>query len=782
MATDILHSFLYFSRAARGWVPALSRAIQMPRLQTLTPTRSGKPKSHFELVSWNIDFASSQPSKRCLGLLEHILHSGAPDIICLQEVRLDVRASLLGNAEIREFFLVTDAEPKLEERPFSTMTLLLKKRFAYDASTYNPEESDKFSVGPVFRRSLPSATGRDALYVCLIPPYAQNPSLSIINVHLESRNAYIYRAQQLNQLANSLLEFGCRGGLIAGDFNATTEKDHNLIEANGLKDAWLSLHGDTEPDSPTWSVGRRQDSRYQPSRLDKIAMVGAVTQALLPFGGGYHVAEKAALRAALEHPVAVEFHQQHAVTSTRSSDSASADLPPYRYGQHTLVLQDGTVCPSYGEKQWTGTIDVTDTRRLFFWAFESRGDPVNDPIIIWMDGGPGGSSEFSLFNQMGACRLLNDSKTTEPNPWSWNNNATVIFLDQPAGVGFSSISEGGTLPSKDEDGAPDFQEFLNIFFRDVFPDRAHLPLHIAAASYGGHYGPVYIEHILESRRTGSPAAFWGNITSMILLNGALDFGGPMMGEYELLCKDENTKGILTAKACEGILAAQPQAERIWRQCEHSLDVNDCFKIVTYNAANISSYYEALEEKRSPYNVHQKCPAYPKCPDTAHGNFIQYVNQKEVKAALRFPESYVFSGINEDINNAYHDSGSAWVPTSPQLGRILDAYQTREVVDDGKRIGDIRVMALNGNLDYVINTHGNILQYERVIWSRMGEYRAAKWRNLEDEDVAGTGSWKGTGDGRLVFVALDGAGHTVPGDKPEPSFKIMQRWLHNGWRK
>ncbi|KAJ3493753.1 hypothetical protein NLG97_g4531 [Lecanicillium saksenae] len=511
-------------------------------------------------------------------------------------------------------------------------------------------------------------------------------------------------------------------------------------------------------------------------------VVGAATiQSTFALAGDYHHWQKAPRLAAREHDVTAERHAQRTIASASDTDSTSADLPSYKHGQHTLMSQDGKLCPSYGEKQWTGTVDVTDTRRLFFWAFESRNDPTNDPVIIWLAGGPGGSSAFGIFNQMGACVLLNDSKTTKPNPWSWNNNATVIFLDQPAGVGFSTIAKDGTLPTKDEDGAPDFQEFLRIFFQDVFPDKAHLPLHIAAASYGGHYGPVYIKHILESRRTGSPTAFWGNITSMILVDGVLDFGGPMMGHYELMCKDERTRGIFTVDTCEKLLAAQPQAERLWRQCEHSLNADDCFAMVTYAGKNITSYYEALEEKRSAYNVNQKCPSYPKCPDPAHGNYIAYLNRAESKTSLGFPESYVFVDLNQDINDGYHNSGSAWIPTTPQVGAILDAYQTPKVVNDGRAIGDIRVLVLNGNFDMVANTHGNILQYERVIWSRMGEYRSAKWRDLMDEGVAGTGSWKGTEDGRLVFVALDGAGHSLPGDMPEPSFKIIQRWLYNGWR-
>ncbi len=164
-----------------------------------------------------------------------------------------------------------------------------------------------------------------------------------------------------------------------------------------------------------------------------------------------------------------------------------------------------------------------------------------------------------------------------------------------------------------------------------------------------------------------------------------------------------------------------------------------------------------------------------------GNFTEYLNRKDVKKALQFPESFTYHDINLDLNSAYTTSGATWIPTTPKVAAILDAYQTPKFVEDGTSIGDVRILALNGNLDAIVNTHGNVAQYERIIWSRMGEYRAADWRALREDEVKGTGSWKGTRDGRLVFMAVDGAGHMVPGDVPEASHHILQRWLHNGWR-
>lgn len=60
--------------------------------------------------------------------------------------------------------------------------------------------------------------------------------------------------------------------------------------------------------------------------------------------------------------------------------------------------------------------------------------------------GPGCSSFTGLVMELGPCRVTEPAKdghveVTE-NPWSWNNNASIIFLDQPVGVGYSYYDKG----------------------------------------------------------------------------------------------------------------------------------------------------------------------------------------------------------------------------------------------------------------------------------------------------------------------------------------------------
>jgi cathepsin A (carboxypeptidase C) len=89
--------------------------------------------------------------------------------------------------------------------------------------------------------------------------------------------------------------------------------------------------------------------------------------------------------------------------------------------------------------QYSGYINVnaTNGRNLFYWFVESQNDPKNDPVVLWMNGGPGCSSLDGFLTEHGPFLVEPDGKTLAKNPYSWNNNANVIYVESPAGVGFS---------------------------------------------------------------------------------------------------------------------------------------------------------------------------------------------------------------------------------------------------------------------------------------------------------------------------------------------------------
>lgn len=275
----------------------------------------------------------------------------------------------------------------------------------------------------------------------------------------------------------------------------------------------------------------------------------------------------------------------------------------YTKGDFSLHKQDNSTCASYGEGQWTGTVDVSDERRLFFWFAESRNEPLHDPIIIWMNGGPGASGLIGLFTEMGPCVLEANATKTSPNPWAWNNNASVVFLDQPAGVGFSTVADGAPWPNTDMDGAEDFQVFLNVLFESIFPERADLPIYIAGESYAGHFVPAYTKHIFDSRTHKSESAFYGNITGMIHVNALLELTATGIGSYELLCSDYRGREFLTPAECEYMWLNMPDLERRARICRETGNMEACINAGLYWAENFDRLYRKRIDsgERNNYN-------------------------------------------------------------------------------------------------------------------------------------------------------------------------------------
>jgi len=76
---------------------------------------------------------------------------------------------------------------------------------------------------------------------------------------------------------------------------------------------------------------------------------------------------------------------------------------------------------------------------MFYWLFRSRQDPSTAPLVMWLSGGPGCSSELALFFENGPFSLRDDL-SLKFNPYSWNNVSNLLYVDNPIGTGFSECS------------------------------------------------------------------------------------------------------------------------------------------------------------------------------------------------------------------------------------------------------------------------------------------------------------------------------------------------------
>jgi len=146
-------------------------------------------------------------------------------------------------------------------------------------------------------------------------------------------------------------------------------------------------------------------------------------------------------------------------------------------------------------RQFSGYIPVSPTRNIHYWYIESSNDPANDPVVFWTNGGPGCSGLLGLGTEFGPF-LFEKNGVLSYNPNTWNQVANILYVEQPAGVGFSTFTNPEDQYVGDERAAVDNYELIVNFFRR-FPERATNEFYIASESYGGHYIPHLAKEILD---------------------------------------------------------------------------------------------------------------------------------------------------------------------------------------------------------------------------------------------------------------------------------------------
>ena len=132
---------------------------------------------------------------------------------------------------------------------------------------------------------------------------------------------------------------------------------------------------------------------------------------------------------------------------------------------------------------------------LFYTFTPSQSDPKKDPIILWLNGGPGCSSMAGFLEIIGPVKFIPYQKKPVLNEYAWNKNASIFYIESLGGVGFSTL-ENLKFPYNDTNQA----EILNIaiqnFFK-VFPEYQKNIFLIAGESYAGTYIPHLVTQMFK---------------------------------------------------------------------------------------------------------------------------------------------------------------------------------------------------------------------------------------------------------------------------------------------
>ncbi|KAH9364146.1 hypothetical protein HPB48_017641 [Haemaphysalis longicornis] len=104
------------------------------------------------------------------------------------------------------------------------------------------------------------------------------------------------------------------------------------------------------------------------------------------------------------------------------------------------------------------------------------------PLLLWLQGGPGKSGLFGQFLENGPLGIDAEGKLYNRS-CSFQRFANVLYVDYPAGGGYSMIESGTVLSRSLMDVTNDLAIFLLQFYK-LFKEAYSMPLYIVGESYG----------------------------------------------------------------------------------------------------------------------------------------------------------------------------------------------------------------------------------------------------------------------------------------------------------
>ena len=466
------------------------------------------------------------------------------------------------------------------------------------------------------------------------------------------------------------------------------------------------------------------------------------------------------------------------------------DPTTQRYATEAGVLLEKPVPPGLCDtvRQHAGYFNVTtSTKRYFYWFFESRSAPTVDPLVLWMTGGPGCSSGIALFNENGPCSVEASGMSTRKNPFSWNSNASLLFIDQPAGTGFSYGNEDTDYDHNERQVSEDMYNFLQAFYQ-AHPEYKPNPFFVFGESYGGHFVPATAGAILAGN--GKADKFEIPLTGVGVGNG-LTAPEIQYGYYGVYAGESPVGPLVPTAVSLAMRASSEICVREIAACQKTPDYVQSAAlldaIAQYNVSGANAYaaVSALlgDQGLSPtgdgacdaafifcalsqvtpvqstglnlYDVRQQCKHPPLCYD--FGLTTEFLNLAHTQAQLGVHREW--SSCNMQVNAKFR---ADWMHSfKAAIPDLLDA--------------DIRVLVYAGEMDYICNYMGNKAWTLALDWTGKAKFNEAgdhKWL-VKGKEAGLARSAQG-----FTFLQVHDAGHMVPLDQPANSLAMVRAFLDN----
>jgi len=385
--------------------------------------------------------------------------------------------------------------------------------------------------------------------------------------------------------------------------------------------------------------------------------------------------------------------------------------------------------------------------------------------------------------------------------FSWNSNASLIFIDQPAGTGFSYGDPDTDYDHNEKEVSRDMYNFLQAFYA-AHAEYKPNPFHVFGESYGGHFVPATAGAVLEGNLKKDK--FVIPLTGVGIGNG-LTAPEIQYGYYGVYAAENPVKPLVPAVVSMAMRASAVVCEKEIAACQSTPDyVPSPEVLAAVAAANISqgstAQWESLllgpgrrhfgQESSKPikrthgtngegacdtafvfcaltqvtpiqltglnlYDVRQQCEHPPLCYDFSRTS--KFLNLPATQAELGVKREW--SSCNMQVNGKFR---ADWMHS---FKSIIPALLSAKV----------RVLVYAGEMDYICNYMGNKAWTLALEWVGKSEFVAEgdhKWM------VAGKQAGLARSAQGFTFLQVHEAGHMVPLDQPENSLTMFRSFLDN----
>ncbi|CAN6373149.1 unnamed protein product [Urochloa humidicola] len=380
------------------------------------------------------------------------------------------------------------------------------------------------------------------------------------------------------------------------------------------------------------------------------------------------------------------------------------------------------------------TVDEEAGRALYYWfqeADRNHTDPATAPLLLWLNGGPGCSSIGSgALEEQGAFHLSPDGELFL-NEFAWNKVANVLFLESPAGVGYSYSNTSSDLVVGD--------------------DRT------------GHYVPQLSQLVYRNNiGVKNPSI---NFKGFLVGNGLTDDERDIKGMFEFwwhhgLISDETLhRGLdICANGTSTLTKPTPECQEVIDKANEEQGNIDAYSIYTPPCER-GSPEEPPRIRLSRRRRALMLPAYDPC--TAW-YAIDYLNKEEVQKAIH---ANVSGSIDYEWAMCSMPIYYNW--TTDKRISMIPIYQ--ELIGAG-----LKVWVFSGDTDSAVP-----LSSTRLSLDAMGLRVKTSWYPwyMDPHPKNGTevGGWSMEYEG-LTYVTVRGAGHEVPLHRPEQALFLFKQFL------